>query len=330
MHLEQFIQQIIVTPSDLFKHPVIAFYGAEYSPLLMSHLIKQISNRNPGMVTSLSMHDHDSSALNAQFQTSFLGRSSIYWLADSLVQTPRAKQQEWLAYLQQYQGPNTIIFFVTGQPPKSIPASCEVISMPDQLSRELITAVVKLYQQDSTFKIDQPFVRYIQSMAHQLTIDQVCLLLEYSTVSVGGATEFFKDWVPHLITPEQSLFTLSQNFFARKVPAFINQWMELKDHYGSPFWISFWSEQIWRAAFYIQYLKAGDRAEAKKISYKLPFSFIQRDWTQSTVAELQAAHQLLYDLDCKLKNGGDELFLDYFYLQFFTRQLGKATSELRS
>lgn len=326
MHLEQFIQQILASPSGIFKYPVIAFYGAQYPLLLMSQLIKHVSVKNPGMVIPLNLQNYETVAVNSQFQTTFLGRTSLYWLADTLGQSSRASQQEWLNYLSMYQGPNTVMFFMAGQPPKSIPTEWSVITIPDQLSRELVAAIIKIYQTDTTFKIDQQFIRYIQSMAHQLTLDQLCLLLHYATITVGGAPEFFNEWVPHLITPEQSLFTLSQHLFARKVPLFIAQWIQVRDHYAAPFWVSFWSEQVWRAAYFIEYSKAGDRVEAKKISYKLPFSFIQRDWTQHTVAELKAAHQLLYDLDSKLKNGGDELFLDYFYLQFFSRQTNKSIS----
>lgn len=317
MQLEQFIQQIIHDQSALFSHPVIALYGNEYPLLFTSQFLKLLSSKNPGLVVPLHVQDQEQAVVSAQLQTTFLGRSSIYWLADSLVHVARTKQQEWLNELRQYEGPNTVLFFMSGELPKSIPSSWSVVPLPDHASRELVTSVTKLYQTNNMVKIDQQFVRHLQSIAHQLSLDQLCLLLQYSTITAGGAAEFFKEWVPQLITPEQSLFTLSQHFFARKATNFLSQWTIVRDHYAPPFWISFWADQLWRAALFIECVKAGDKVEAKKISYKLPFSFIQRDYVKHSAIELKNAHQLLYDLDYRIKNSGDFVFLEKLYFQFF-------------
>lgn len=320
MQLDQFLQQLMQQSSSVaLNHPVIAFYGSEYPLLLMSKIVKIIANSHPRMLVSLNMQEQESSAINAQLQTTFLGQNSSFWLADSLGQISRPKQQEWLSYLQHYKGPNTVLLFVTGEPPRTIPTSWQLITIPDSLSRELILAIVKLHQTTRGVKIDDQFVRQLLAMGQQLTLDQLCLLLQYSSITVGGSKEFFNDWVPHLVTPEQSLFTLSQHLFARKTSAFFTQWSRIKDNYMAPFWISFWSDQLWRAAYFIEYSKEGNAVEAKKMSYKLPFSFIQRDWKLHSVQELRIAHELLYDLDGKSKNGGDAVFLEYFYVSFFKR-----------
>ncbi|HJZ23345.1 MAG TPA: hypothetical protein VJ201_02720, partial [Candidatus Babeliales bacterium] len=54
-----------------------------------------------------------------------------------------------------------------------------------------------------------------------------------------------------------------------------------------------------------------------KAQYKLPFSFINRDWLLCNLTELRNAHQFLSTMDFRLKNGGSELGLEHFYGQFF-------------
>jgi hypothetical protein len=120
--------------------------------------------------------------------------------------------------------------------------------------------------------------------------------------------------------PELSLFTLSQYFFARDGMRFFKQWSILKDQYAAPFWISFWSEQLWRASSFIELSEQHNFAEAKRISFKLPFSFIQRDWKNVTVQELKRAHDVLYHCDCAIKNGGDPNVLELFYTDYLQRQ----------
>jgi hypothetical protein len=71
---------------------------------------------------------------------------------------------------------------------------------------------------------------------------------------------------------------------------------------------------------YIEYASQGDYAEAKKVGYKLPFSFIQRDWKNHSIEELKQAHQGIYELDYRIKNGGDESFLEHFYIQAMSAQ----------
>jgi hypothetical protein len=64
-------------------------------------------------------------------------------------------------------------------------------------------------------------------------------------------------------------------------------------------------------------MKQKKYTEAKKAQYKLPFSFINRDWSKYTLVELRNAHHFLSTLDFQLKNGFSEIGLEHFYTQFF-------------
>jgi hypothetical protein len=59
-----------------------------------------------------------------------------------------------------------------------------------------------------------------------------------------------------------------------------------------------------------------EMVEAKKVGFRLPFSFMQRDWKKTSVHELIQAHDCIYALDYGLKNGG-EFWMELFYTKFF-------------
>ena len=73
---------------------------------------------------------------------------------------------------------------------------------------------------------------------------------------------------------------------------------------------------MWGMIFFTL-MKQKKYAEAKKAQYKLPFSFINRDWSAYSLTTLRNAHHFLTNIDFRLKNGGSEIALEHFYTRFF-------------
>jgi hypothetical protein len=94
-------------------------------------------------------------------------------------------------------------------------------------------------------------------------------------------------------------------------------WVTIKDTYPLQFWIVFWSEQVFRAYHFIGYKKSKQLLHAKKIAYRLPYSFIQKDWMNLSLDSLQQIHHMMYELDFRYKNGASELYLDHAFSTFF-------------
>src|SRR5581483_4322949 len=115
----------------------------------------------------------------------------------------------------------------------------------------------------------------IYAQQPQITLDNAYMLMHYAAMVGVPDTTFLTEWLPHLIAQEQSLFTLSTHFFARDAKKFLQQWKDMQPLYGEPFWITFWSEQLWRAAHYCDLMAHKELVEAKKIGFRLPFSFMQ-------------------------------------------------------
>lgn len=297
----------------LAQYRVITFTGTQEYPLLFFSLLIQHGKKHGGQqVHILSEHEHYASLIH-RFETSFLGMSSVYWLGD-IQRYEQATRDKLITYLKSYQGPNVLMVYT---PPNTSPE--RVSSM---VSIELPPLITKKHMQELCMLFGNGRVRTVPDLGvyeKQLTLDRACLLIQYLSVIGSGIRDFNEQWLGQVIVPELSLFTLSQCFFARDGMRFFKQWAILKDQYAAPFWISFWSEQLWRASFFIEFSEQGNFAEAKRISFKLPFSFMQRDWKQITVQELKRAHDVLYQCDVAIKNGGDPNVLELFYTDYFQR-----------
>lgn len=310
--LSSFIAQL-EQPTFFTNNPVICCTGASYTPFFFSLLLQHLRNNE----ISLENVDHtvlENASFKAKCETSFLGLSMIYWLGDSALF--ERKQAELLAYLKQYQGPNTLIFFTTALVAE---APWFTVTIPTEIGQQEFLQLGELWYPGS-IKQTSRFVIHLFKKYHKVPLDKACLLMHYATV-VGGATDLFmQEWVDGLIVPDKSLFTLSAHFFAKNGGAFFELWQRIAHDYPPVFWTSFWSEQLFRAIGFVQYMRAKNMIEAKKISYRLPFSFIQKDWKLISVNELQRMHNTLYEVEYELKNGLCEHRIEYWYSSFLMRK----------
>ena len=70
------------------------------------------------------------------------------------------------------------------------------------------------------------------------------------------------------------------------------------------FWVSFWSDQFFKAYCYI-FQKQQGKIVSKYETYGLPFSFLRFDWKKHNLESLQQCHQRIYHVDTVLKTGGN-------------------------
>lgn len=307
MTIHQFLDAV---PNVQCKKSVVCFAGESYPLLFFSQLFQSIKKHQPLIVPT----QEETGPLFAQLSTSFLGQKSWYWLK-SFDEFSKANQQAWFAYLYSYTGPNTI-FFYSSTLPRPIPESWEIIKISPFADTQLIKSI--LNRTGKTHMHTASFIKKLALFCDQVPLDTAVVLIQYALVVGADHEQFFSSWMPLLIKPTSSLFALSQAFFAKQSRKLFTQLKGVEQLYVPQFWLSFWSEQLWRASNYITLMRAHKRAEAKRISYRLPFSFLNRDWRQFTPEELQDAHHFLYDLDYSLKNGGSPVFLDLFYSKFVT------------
>lgn len=251
--------------------------------------------------------------IQTQCSMSFLGSQYIIWLGN-LSDLDTKKQQQLLQFCATYTGPHTLWFFIS-EPELWNTAHGQTITLPESIT-------LQEYQELCTAWYPS-IARTAQSLKDifiQGTVDLefAVLLLQYHCV-LGRQVDMFVDqWAPKLREPEQSLFTLTTHFFAKQATPFFRLWKTIEPEYPAVFWSTFWSEQLFRAACVVECMRTNNPVLAKKMSYRLPFSFIQKDYKKVTLKELQRAHQFMYDYDVHVKNSGTPEFLDVMFGTFFT------------
>lgn len=311
------VQKIFGRPTDDLHPRVTGFTVEETYPLLFFSLLMRKKQATDMVHIDLAEQQED--AVKAQLETSFLGMNRTYRLG-GLHALSKPIMQQWLQYLSGYQGPNTVVFAVTREAAEPFKKeSCNAISfvdIPAQIQKSFFTGLFTHFARQPS-PLEKRYIDQLYMRTEKIQLDTACLLIQYLQVLGSSAQEFFAGWIDKLVVPDKSLFLLSQYFFAKQSTHFLNMWTGIKDEYPEQFWISFWSEQVWRGLFYCQSMQQRDIANAKKIGYRLPFSFLQKDYRNCSIPLLKEAHEALYELDGKLKNGAGAMGLDLFFLRYF-------------
>ena len=314
MKMRTFLQ--LCKNTELEKKSTIFFTAKEYPVLFFATLLERLRKTYTPAPKTISFLDADFTAIQAQLSTTFLGQKDIVWCGN-ISGFDLSTRKKMIPFMSTYQGPHTVLCFMST---KDLPATADkqsVVNLDDPLSmaeREQL--------------IDLLFDHLQWKQVHELTkesyktmsLDTLVLLAQYRLVLGKNSHLFMQQWFEKLLAPDESLFTLTQWFFARKPQHFFRTWHSIKDNYVPVFWTTFWSEQLWRAHYALLLRKENKLAEAKQMAYRLPFSFLQRDWKNVSESELKNAHDFMYTADFNSKNGASDLFLELFFNNFFSKQ----------
>ncbi len=319
MKLSRFLEQFNVAPqssSSLLDYHVICFRGKAMYPLLfLSLLFSYLKNQDHYAIESIDVQNHEHGMIKARLAMRFLGNQVIYWLRGLHTLDSKSKRN-WLAYLSSYQGPNTVLFFSTQEFKPALAQNVQIIEVPDEISLSEVYVLLTLFKNSGVKNRLKFLINHVARSQEFVPLDTACMLVQYACI-VSNTRAFCDTWLAHIVSPKTSLFLLSQYFFAKKARLFFTQLHKMTAQYSEPFWIAFWSDQLWRASMYTMLMKQKNSAEAQKVRFKLPFSFINYDWRRYEVAQLYAAHQFIYDIDYRFKNGSPFAGLDLFYSRFF-------------
>jgi hypothetical protein len=222
--------------------------------------------------------------------------------------------------IKNYAGPHTIAFFNGTHCEGTIEYG---VQLPEQIDKDLCMKIASLQKNSQSPEVEK-LITFVVTKVKALSLDQACLLVHYAAVMGKVDQDTMMQWLRQVFIPEHTLFTLAKLLLQKEEKAFFSLWVNLREYYPSIFWISFFSEQLWRAALYTDAMHKNDAIQAKQVSAKLPFAFMQRGWQSIRSAELKSAHTFIVDLDHELKNGSQDLFLDLFFLKFFSGQFIQA------
>ncbi|HEV2601717.1 MAG TPA: hypothetical protein VGT41_05440 [Candidatus Babeliales bacterium] len=299
--------------SFLERFSVVQFCSPQYPLLFFSALFERVKKRTDVLVRFFDFDAQSDVEIAMAFQTTFLGMRGVYWLGD-IDTLDGARKKKWVTFLMHYTGPHTLIFYSTVALESMINGI--TISVAEGIDKKTAVALLNIDNYEEA-RLCIPVLEALYARLTVVTLDQVYVCMRYARLAGRNKQVFINEWLGLLVYSEKSLFTLSQYFFAKDDKKFFALWSVIRKEYSTVFWILFWSEQLFRASCYVQCMKQRKHADAKKISFRLPFSFIQRDWSLHTYGQLRDAHAAIYSIDCNVKNGADEGSLDLFYSKFF-------------
>ena len=317
---------------DFFKHinssefafspGVQIFYGPNFPSLFFTLLKDKLKQITGNTIYFLDINNLEASNVKSTLETSFLGTSNVYWLGD-LTSLNDSEIKLWVNYFKDYKEPHAVLFFLNdsvSQLQQLIKQDNVVnissVKIEQNLDKNLYKEFYKFFSNQNA---DLSFIENLFAHQSLISLDIASILIYYQSLLGRRHEAFFDDWIDKIVISEKSLFTLSQYFFAKNNSSFFNLWNQVRDTYPDEFWVSYWSDQLWHAIFFIQYMRANMSKEAKYIN-RLPFAFIQKDWKKCNFSELQNSHKFLYKIDYNLKNSAATDGVDLWLFKYFNNQ----------
>lgn len=303
---------------------VFSFYGTMFSSLFFKYCIEYFK-RNGLPIVFIDLEHRDKTEIIAEWSMSFLGQHKIYWCGD-ISTLDAAKKKYYLAFLKTYTGPHKIILFNDQAIDKASDAT-NSLEVPSHVDQILFKELFALFYNEEV--LSEKIIKKIFALQQKITLDVACNSMAYLSLFDVQKTDtksdlYFSRLIEKIVEPEQSLFVMSQHFFAQESSLFFKAWRAVEHDFPPEFWIAFWSEQLWQASLFVVQAKEAGHLGARKGINRLPFSFMQRDWKKYTPRELCAAHNFLYSVDYGLKNGhathGLELFFEHFLQGTFAKK----------
>jgi len=342
------LQQFLVSAKDplFWQNTTVHWFvykDEEQCPASFFVHVRRMAEMHGGLPVQSLRVEQGLSAVYAQLQTSFLGASWRYSLSSSLLDAREIR--ELLSYAERYQGPHKLMLFITSEQAQTI-KNQTIIQLDEPIDETLCLKLATFLGYTLSLSA-QRMVRRLFKEQSRISLASALMIVEYTLLAGASLTgtssaeiqdalnsfdperirqnaaqdvlveEALFEQIRGMLKPDSSLFTVSQLFFAKQPEPFYRYLATIQSVYPEQFWISFWSEQLYRAFFYVTYMKKGNQVEAQKIGARLPFSFLQRDWRKHEPADLASSHAFLYELDAALKKSRGELGFDRFYHNFF-------------
>lgn len=326
MKLKEFLQQA-QSANFWQQNKMLIFSADDYPFFFFNTLFKHASKNNllpkpfratpyQQSTTQTKKEFSFSTHLQAHLSQSFLGEYSYYWFGN-LSTLPTSEQEKTLNWLNTYSGTHYCSFFITTQQ-ESFFKGTKIINVSGLIDKHTFHQLYLFFNQNQQQKNQkQVLADMLFEEQRDLTLDKACMALEYFNVTSVKDKNACQDYFERIFESHTSLNALAAAFFAKKETTFFAHLQHLEPLYPPIFWISFWSEQIWRAYNVVNALENNQQFIAQKMGMRLPSLFVKMWWKSFSLHELRACYTFLYEMDCALKQGSLFCLLDTFYFNHF-------------
>lgn len=320
MKLIEFLDQVIQTKS--LPEKTICFSGSNYPFLFFSTLFSFLNKKKwlPAEYKILNFESIPKDELKANLVQSFLGQYFFYWFGDATIKSTDKKGIELLEFLSGYKGPHYIAFYLDKVKNAKFLKNedLNIVELDEEVDLKLIEKIVSFFEFDLTSSKFNFIKKMFINGEVQLKLDELFMLIEYlSLIGIIKKDDLILYLSNVIDSPEPSLNLLARYFFENKPVLFFEVWSKINIKFPDIFWISFWTEKIYKAYFVVKFLKNNKESIARSISFGLPYNFLKKDWKLFSLNRLSNYHNFLYTNDFKIKRGSNFYFLDLFYLNHF-------------
>lgn len=313
MEFKNFLTQI-KNPSFWQAHHQYCFEAEEYPYLFFQMFFTHIKTKKiiTIQINKFISDDGNEQSLYTHLQQTMLGMQSFYWLGNILETVSKKQKKNIQEFLSTYNGPNVVGYWVSSS---DAPPS-QTIKIPLIINQQNFYELMNFF--DKKFhpkKLD--FIKTFFEEISTISLSFACTMLTYLDLSSLQMLNQLYDYLLKALKIQPSLTILSEYFFSKKPYEFFSVWKKLAHEYPEIFWVTFWTEQIWRAYYTKKFLTQQNFSKARKMSFRLPYSFIKRDLEKIKLKDLADLHDQMYGIDYALKSGSTFCSLEKFYLNHF-------------
>lgn len=321
MDLKQFLS---VAANSTFwqQRQTLCFTSNEYPAAFFGALFGHLQGSNL-LVSGLQRVDivgRDKREVYGLLSQSMLGAQSFFLLGNISDERESKAAAAFKQYACSYQGPHSLAFFIATAdlPPQSQATVVQLPAMLDQHEFILLARWLGHVDIERKAGIFEPLF-----YARKLLLNLCIALIDYVALGSLKHKDAFTAYLQALYVPEASLQQLAECFFAKREKDFFVLWNKVHQEYPPIFWVLFWTEQLWRGLHVAQFMQQKQFVLAKKMSFRLPYSFINKDWQRVQVNELVRGYEFLYQIDYAIKTGSTFCSQDLFFAHYFAGVFAK-------
>jgi hypothetical protein len=198
---------------------------------------------------------------------------------------------------------------------ESLGASVQVlfIKVPEQLSIEVFSLCAQAVGFSSSIPLEEIF-----TLSFQMSLDSALILFDHVACLSRRTWESSKGYLFGLLSDVNELRDLSEAFWTRNQKRFFLEWNKISADYSENFWISYWSNQVFLAYFYIDRASSGQKITPQGQEHSLSPTFTWKNgWKKYSKSYCFILHKILFEVDSELKKGSAESILEYFLTTHF-------------
>lgn len=308
-----------ISSSVCFKSDIYPIY---FLSSLFAIMVQRTICKKPRFINLLELEIDVFESLLHQY---VLDVQDVFWLGDCTAIFSEKKYARFKNSIENYTGPKILFYFIDEKKCKSLSKNHVVISLPPLVAKNELVSFSAMFFKEELFQKKKYMIDAFYARYKTISLDMVLHFFDYLELVNVSLHKDLLSYIEPAYENSNSLFTITTLFFAKNKNDFFQEWNKVESKYPTPFWISFWADQLWRAHYVIYFLEKNAIDDARKMSRKLPFSFLKLYWKHTSQAELRNAYTFIFTADCSFKTGSTFCFFDLFFIHFFSGAFSKKT-----